>query len=301
MGIYIEIFHTAFSEYWHNLISEILFSSDYVPWYKSYFYWLTGLSITVWILELAAPWRKGQAPFRKDFWLDGFYLFFNSYLFPLSGYHALSLTGVVVFNDLIGIFGMSDITIIRITQLPKWAQLITMFIIADFVHWNIHRLLHRLPFLWEFHKVHHSVEILGFAAQLRFHWMETVVYKCLQYIPLSMIGFEIKDFFIIHLIALLIGLLNHANLKITYGPCKYFLNNPVMHIWHHAKKLPALHGVNFGISLSLWDYLFRTAYVPESGRDIKLGFHQDELFPQTFLGQILYPMNRQSHTFHSAN
>ncbi|KAA3604008.1 MAG: fatty acid hydroxylase family protein [Candidatus Scalindua sp. AMX11] len=295
MEKYIEIFLSAFTGYWHNLRTEILFSSNYAPWYKSYFYWLIGLSIIVWVMELAAPWRRGQAVLRKDFWLDGFYLFFNSFLFPLIGYYALSSTGVELFNDLIGIFGMSDIPSIQISQFPKWVQLITMFFLADFVHWNIHRLLHRSSLLWEFHKVHHSVKILGFASHLRFHWMETVIYKSLQYIPLSLIGFGVKDFFTIHLIALLIGHLNHANLKITYGPFKYLLNNPVMHIWHHAKKLPNRYGVNFGISLSLWDYLFRTAYLPKSGRDIELGFHHDDLFPQTFFGQILYPFNKRSH------
>ncbi len=300
MGKYIETLFFTFSEYWHNLGSEILFASDYSPWYKSYFYWLVGLSIAVWVLELVAPWRKEQPVLRKDFWLDGFYLFFNSFLFPLIGYHALSHLGVELFNDLLGIFGLNDITVIQTTALPKWVQLMTMFFLADFIHWNIHRLLHRSPMLWEFHKVHHSVEILGFAAHLRFHWMETVIYKSLQYIPLSIIGFSVKDFFIIHLIALLIGHLNHANVQITYGPFKYLLNNPVMHIWHHAKKLPTRYGVNFGISLSLWDYLFRTAYIPKSGRDIKLGFQHDENFPQTFFGQIFYPLNRRSYVQNSS-
>jgi sterol desaturase/sphingolipid hydroxylase (fatty acid hydroxylase superfamily) len=30
-----------------------------------------------------------------------------------------------------------------------------------------------------------------------------------------------------------------------------------MHIWHHSKKIPNKYGVNFGISLSLWDYIFK--------------------------------------------
>lgn len=67
-----------------------------------------------------------------------------------------------------------------------------------------------------------------------------------------------------------------------------------MHIWHHAKALPQAHpnGVNFGISLSLWDYIFRTNYIPKSGRDIVLGFVGDESFPKSFVGQECYPLKK---------
>ena len=170
-----------------------------------------------------------------------------------------------------------------------------MFVLADFMQWNIHRLLHYSPWLWEFHKVHHSVEQLGFAACLRFHWMETVIYKSLQYIPLAMIGFGLDDFFILHIVTIVLGHINHANVKITYGPLKYLINNPVMHLWHHAKELPAGNskGVNYGISLSLWDYLFGTAYIPNENEYVPLGFEQSEEFPKTFLQQLTHPWKKK--------
>ena len=161
-----------------------------------------------------------------------------------------------------------------------------MFIIADFIQWNTHRLLHAVPKLWEYHKLHHSVEEMGFAAHMRYHWMETIIYKSIQYIPLAMLGFGIKDFFVLHIIAVAIGHLNHSNINISYGPLKYILNSPTMHIWHPAKDLPVKSGVNFGISLSLWDYLFKTAYIPKSGRDIELGFEDIESYPKDFVGQV---------------
>jgi sterol desaturase/sphingolipid hydroxylase (fatty acid hydroxylase superfamily) len=72
---------------------------------------------------------------------------------------------------------------------------------------------------------------------------------------------------------------------------KYVLNNPKMHIWHHAKKLPKEFpkGMNYGITLSIWDYLFRTAYVPSDGRDIELGFEGVETYPEGFLEQQIRP------------
>ena len=65
-----------------------------------------------------------------------------------------------------------------------------------------------------------------------------------------------------------------------------------MHIWHHAKTLPNKYGVNYGLSLSIWDYMFRTAYIPKNGRDEKLGFAGDEAFPKTFLHQAIYPFKK---------
>lgn len=222
-------------------------------------------------------------------------MFFNFFLFSLVGYNALSNIGVQAFNDFLSLFGITNIVALNVATWPKWTQLLTMFIIADFIQWNVHRLLHKVPALWEFHKVHHSVKEMGFAAHLRFHWMETIIYKSIQYIPLAMIGFGIDDFFLIHIFTVAIGHLNHSNLYITYGPLKYLFNNPAMHIWHHAKHLPdGSYGVNYGLSLSIWDYLFGTVYLPSSGRDIELGFPKDENFPKRFFTQITYPFIKKN-------
>lgn len=283
---YIKIIGDSYYGYWNYLVSEMFY-----PSWHNYFWWLLGLSVGVWLLEIFLPWREKQAIFRKDFWLDGFYMFFNYFLFSLIAYNAISNVAVEAFNDFLGFFGISNTVAIHIDTWPRWTQFMLMFVVADFIQWNVHRMLHRVPVLWEFHKVHHSVEQMGFAAHLRFHWMETIIYKTVQYIPLAMIGFGLADFFIMHIFTTAIGHLNHANLKITYGPLKYILNNPVMHLWHHAKTLPKdkKYGVNYGITLSLWDYVFKTDYIPHEGKDEPLGFEGMEDFPKTFWTQISYP------------
>jgi sterol desaturase/sphingolipid hydroxylase (fatty acid hydroxylase superfamily) len=252
------------------------------------------LSLMVWGLELLFPWRRNQAVFRKDFWLDGFYMFFNFFLFSLVGYNAVSNIAVELFNSFLNRFGVENIVAIEIGSYPIWVQFLIMFVVADFIQWWVHVLLHRVSWLWQFHKVHHSVKEMGFAAHLRYHWMETIVYKSVLYIPLTMIGFGIDDFFILHAFTVLIGHLNHANIPLTYGPLRYVLNNPAMHIWHHAKKVPESHpyGINFGISLSIWDYIFGTALIPHSGRDIVLGFEDVEYYPDGFFKQMMKPFKK---------
>jgi len=283
---YWNIFINSFSGYWNYLINEILH-----PNWHNYFYWLIGLSVLVYALEIILPWRKNQAKIRKDFWLDAFYMFFNFFLFSLIIYNGVSNVAVELFSDFLGLFGIENWVAIQLGNLPVWSQLLIMFVVADFIQWNVHRQLHAHSWLWKFHQLHHSVKEMGFAAHLRFHWMETVVYKSVLYVPLSMLGFGIDDFFVVHIVAVLIGHLNHANVDFNYGVLKYLFNNPKMHIWHHAKELPKGRekGVNFGISLSIWDYLFGTNYIPTDGKDIELGFEGDDQFPENFVDQMKIP------------
>jgi len=71
---------------------------------------------------------------------------------------------------------------------------------------------------------------------------------------------------------------------------KIIFNSPEMHIWHHSYNLPEerRYGINFGLTLAIWDYIFGTAHIPHDGRDIKLGFPGVEEFPTTFVDQNLH-------------
>jgi len=284
MEKYIDAFVNAFVSSTEWTWNSILFD---VPWYTNYFWGLTAISLVVWGLEIAFPWRKNQSIIRKDFWLDGFYMYFNFFLFAIAISGFYNVLGVL-FND-IGISSKS-LTILNVSSLPQWAQLLIFFIILDFVQWFTHVLLHKYAFLWKFHKVHHSVKEMGFAAHLRYHWMENILYKPLKTLGVMVLGgFEPEQAYIVHFAAISIGHLNHANIKITWGPLKYIFNNPVMHLYHHAYTLPkGSYGINFGISLSLWDYIFKTNYIPEDSGTIELGFPGDENFPQDFVHQNLY-------------
>lgn len=284
MGKYFDAFVGSFMGTvdwtWKSIIFE-------VPWYTNYFWGLVVISLVVWGLEIAFPWRKEQSIIRQDFWLDGFYMFFNFFIFSIviSGvYQILEL----FFADIN--ITMKSLAIIDIAKWPMVVQLLVFFIVLDFVQWFTHVLLHKYPFLWKFHKVHHSVKEMGFAAHLRYHWMENILYKPLKTFGVMILGgFEPAQAYIVHFTAISIGHLNHANIKITWGPLKYFLNNPVMHLYHHAYTLPeGRYGVNYGISLSLWDYLFNTNYIPESSGKIEIGFKGDDQFPKDFIGQNTY-------------
>ncbi len=333
MEKYITAIQAAYSGYANYLWADLTH-----PTWESYFYWLTGISVFFFIMELLRPWRKEQPKFRKDFWLDAFYMYFNYFLFSLILFAGLSSVGVVMFGQLIGLLGWKNIVAIHLDNLPQWAQLLILFVTADFIQWWTHRLLHRVAWLWEFHKVHHSIEQMGFAGHLRYHWMENIVYKLTQFIPLSMLGFDLKDLFAMYMFNTVVGHFNHANVTVSprisggvvggvvgmaiavnafeiglvpnpsvgmgvlivlagvaFGSLvlsyvmRYLFNSPEMHIWHHAEEMPKHlpYGINFGLTLGIWDYLFKTAYIPHDGRDIRLGFPGLARFPKHFLGQLI--------------
>ena len=285
---YIDVFLRSFADFGSYTWREITFQTT--PWYVNYFWWLIALSAVVWALEIAFPWRKSQSAFRKDFWLDTFYMFFNFYLFKLVIFIAFSNVTEMVFKDLVG-GDLSRFQIFSIADMPGWQQLLIFFVVTDFIQWFTHVMLHRFEWLWQFHQVHHSVKEMGFAAHLRYHWMENVFYTPMKYIAVMLIGgFTPEQAYIVFYAAIAIGHLNHANVKITYGPLKYILNNPVMHLWHHAYNLPEgkRHGINFGISLSIWDYLFGTHAIPKTDANIELGYPGDDNMPKGFFGQLLH-------------
>lgn len=289
MNTYINAFVNAFNGTVDWTWKSILFD---VPWNTNYFWGLIAISILVWVLEIIFPWRKEQSIIRKDFWLDAGYMFFNFFVFSIviSGFYKvleLLFASMNITSKSLAAFNISD--------WPVWIQLFVFFIILDFVQWFTHVLLHRYPFLWRFHKVHHSVKEMGFAAHLRYHWMENIFYKPLKTFGVMLIGgFEPEQAYIVHFITIAIGHLNHSNIKITWGPLKYVFNNPVMHLYHHATLLPkGKNGVNYGISLSIWDYIFKTDYIPESSGAVEIGFKGDETFPDSFIGQNTYGFKKK--------
>jgi len=266
---------------WRNIVFE-------VPWSQNYFWGLTLISLTVWTAEQVFPWRKEQKAFRHDFWLDAFYMYFNFFIFSIviSGFYAV-LTKLFLHAGLT----MQSLSIVDLSQWHPVAQLLIFFVVLDFLQWATHKILHRVPFLWRFHQVHHSIKEMGFAGHLRYHWMENVLYKPLKTVGLMLIGgFEPQHAFVVHFFTIVIGHINHSNLRLDYGPLRYILNNPVMHLYHHAYNLPKEHqyGMNFGLTLSIWDYLFKSAYVPERSGKVKLGYKGDENIPTSFKGQLTH-------------
>ncbi|MDH3197207.1 MAG: sterol desaturase family protein [Candidatus Krumholzibacteria bacterium] len=261
---------------------------------RGYFFWLLVASALCLILERIWPWRKRQRMLRRQFAQDLFWLFFNGHY-----------VGVLVASAAAFLFAWALPVIDRakalnlIADQPLLVQVTVFFLLKDLLEWTVHILLHRVSWLWEFHKLHHSIRELDWIGNFRFHWMEVVVYKSLTYFPLIVLGIDGRVVLVIAVVGTLIGHLNHSNLNISWGPLRYVINSPRMHVWHHDHDWPddRRYGVNFAICLSVWDWIFGTAYWPSREQSPEqqpqqLGFPGDQRFPRSLLGRIIYPLSR---------
>ncbi len=254
-------------------------------------YWVALLlcSLLVAGAEALRPWRR-QKRLRRWLWSDLVHLVFNGHFL---GVILAVLTGKWVLpwlEPLLHRIGMDRAVAAR---WPLWLQFCVALFGLDFIQWNVHRLLHRVPFLWCFHQVHHSVTDgeMDFIVSFRFHFMEVVVYRTAMYLPLVFFGFGGNALFLVAVVGTLIGHLNHSNLDLGHGRWRYVLNSPRMHLWHHDADAAPDEVGNFGIILSAWDYLFGTARVPGAAPR-RLGFPGVEQFPRTFFGHELWPLSR---------
>jgi sterol desaturase/sphingolipid hydroxylase (fatty acid hydroxylase superfamily) len=246
------------------------------------------LAFVAW--ETLFPWRPRQKRWRAGAGVDLFYTAFNYLLFwMLIGTAVCELTSVVFRDALRHGFGIEHLVALRLEALPVWLRYVALLLALDFTSWLGHWMLHRFDFLWEFHKVHHSARSLDVMNAGRIHFVEKLFYPFVFYVPMSLIGFAVQDTFVVSMFVAVFSAFTHANVKFPLGPLKYVLNNPQIHLWHHAAAVDRKRNVNYGDALCLWDYLFGTAYLPDDRNEIELGFEGIDEYPTTFGGQLVRP------------
>jgi len=251
--------------------------------------WLVCLAVLFTVLERIAPWRRGQRLLRPEIGQDVFWLAFNGYV--LGALFGGAFMGIesVLSRGLAAVCGCVPEQLRLIGRLPLPLQILVVLILTDFIEWLVHNALHRIGFLWRVHRVHHSIRRMDWIGNFRFHWLEILVYRTVKYLPLAALGARWEAVLVVAVFATAIGNLNHANLNVSFGPLRYVLNSPRMHIWHHDADRPG-PGVNFGIVLSVWDWLFRTAYMPpDQDGPAALGFRGMEDVPASLPMRFFLP------------
>ena len=257
----------------------------------SYFYWLLGTSAAFILLERLFPWRREQRVLRPGWLRDLGFLGLNGHFFSLL---TAALTGTAALGATKALHSLG--VQLEGSPVPGWpflAQFLVFLVLADFLQWCIHNLLHRVPWLWAFHKVHHSITTMDWIGNWRFHWMEIVVYKLIQWLPLAWLNASPDAVLAVTVVTTIWGDFNHANLDVGLGPLGCVLNSPRMHLWHHDQSDEGGTAKNFGIVLSAWDFLFGTAYWPRQRSPEQLGYPGMQEMPQSLPGQVFWPLTRR--------
>ena len=254
----------------------------------TYWKWLVAISVAFALAERLRPARRAQRGVRPQLGNDLVYLAFNGHFFAVLsgavlGWIGWSKWGASKAPAPLAPFGVS------IAEWPPVLQFVVLLVAADFLQWCIHRLLHAVPFLWQFHKVHHSIHHMDWAGNFRFHWVEVVVYRSLLFLPLTLLGGSGSVLFAVAVFATAWGHFNHSNLDLGIGRLGYVFNSPRMHLWHHDASDEGGTAKNFGIVLSVWDWLFGTAYWPLEREPDRIGYPEDGEMPADVVSQLAFP------------
>jgi sterol desaturase/sphingolipid hydroxylase (fatty acid hydroxylase superfamily) len=237
-----------------------------------YSLFLAASGLVLSLAERIWPRDPRQHFLRRGFALDLFYLFLNAEIVGASVAiwitRYLPSSAILPFRDLLHLNGIAAQSI--------GLQLFVLLISKDFLQWNVHNLMHRVPLLWQFHRTHHSSTNMDWLSNWRFHWVEIVVYQAVLYIPATLLGFSEEATYGCAIISTAVGHFAHANLRLRIGPIKYILNCPEMHSWHHVHPDYGPQNRNFAITFTLWDWLFHTAYLPSHDPE-RLGVRQAEV------------------------
>ncbi len=253
-----------------------------------YWWWLAGLSVLFVALERLHPARRAQPWLRRGLLTDLAWLVLNGHF--LGVWIALASRPLVErFIVWLDALGLRDTLFADAASSWHWAaQLVVAFVVLDFIQWCVHVTLHRVPALWAFHRVHHSVREMDWIANFRFHFAEPVLYKAAMYLPLVYFGFRGDVLFAIAVFGTAWGFFNHANIDVRLGLLEKVFNSPRMHLWHHHDE-PGRGPCNYGIVLSVWDWIFGTAWLPERP-PTRLGFDDVEHYPVSLPGALLRPL-----------
>lgn len=177
---------------------------------------------------------------------------------------------------------------------------VTLFIFSDFTRYWLHRFLHTIPFLWEFHKVHHSAKVLNPLTFYRIHPVENILFG-FRYS--FVIGFVTGIF--IYFFGSKIGLYEvlganififvfstlGANLRHSHIPLSYFsflekwLISPKQHQIHHSTKY---FDKNYGGYLAIWDRVFKTLKLSNEVRILKFGIRKEQMSSYNSLSSLIF-------------
>ena len=258
--------------YWPFLLSTLLIG--WIAWR----FWSSGRGF-----KGLAAWKEFRARFlgREILWhpsarVDYRYYLLNAVLVPLA-LGGVWLHAEGVSSVLAQALGPAPARALDPDYLPvaRLAYTLLFFLAYDFGRFVAHCLLHDVPWLWEFHKVHHSAEVLTPLTAARVHpfdlalmaWVPalftgTLTWAFHRWIDPAIAFYSFLGMHVLLWVFSLVDNLRHWQVWISYGnTLNHWLISPAHHQLHHSAQ--AEHwGCNRGFELALWDRLYGTLLVP---------------------------------------
>ncbi len=170
-------------------------------------------------------------------------------------------------------------------------QFLEITLLTDLVQYWVHRAFHRIPWLWKFHAVHHSAQVMDWLASSRMHVLEIVLLRAFTVIPMYVLGFSEPALYMYLLFVFFLSAMVHSNLRIRFRFLDRLVVTPRFHHWHHGIEQEAVD-VNFAVHFPFLDRIFGTYHYPADGRWPSGYGIADHPVPKGVWRQFLHPFVR---------
>lgn len=185
-----------------------------------------------------------------------------------------------------------------------------LFLLDDFTRFLLHWLLHKVPLLWHFHKVHHSAQVLTPITVYRIHPVESALYAMRLLLSQAMaigLGFyllghklSVYDILGANIVIFIFNVLG-ANLRHSHvwfswpAVIERWLISPAQHQIHHSRA-NCHRDKNFGTVLAIWDRLFGCLILSQNSKVFAFGI-RDNMVNRSLLSLYLTPIIDATNTF----
>lgn len=258
------------------------------------------LAFSVYIKNVGRDWTitgfvkfvfPKQVWLSRSSWIDYSYFILNAFIMFLLFAPAIALVYPKVIS--IGFDGLQAVSFPALNSAPSGVNVVYFFcliLVGDFMIFMGHYLQHKVPFLWQFHKVHHAAEVLNPMTLYRQHPVDLILAGVLFGIGTALVHvffsyvfstpFSIWTLGSLNVVLLLFYLggynLRHSHIRLSFGRIlDRFLVSPAQHQLHHS-SIYKHFDKNMGLVFAIWDRLFGTHYIPAKNEYIEFGLPNEE-------------------------
>jgi sterol desaturase/sphingolipid hydroxylase (fatty acid hydroxylase superfamily) len=239
-----------------------------------------------WVVELIIPLVKFDYKKLKHAGINMVFL-------------AMDVSLNLIFGILsVGVFiwlSKNQFGVLNMVDLPIWVELLIAIAVLDFsAQYLVHYLLHKVPFMWRFHMVHHSDTTVDATSATRHHPGDYAFREVFALIVIVLFGIPLAYYLFYRMATVFFTYFTHANF---YMPKKldkiisYVFVTPNMHKFHHHFEMPWTD-TNFGNIFSIWDRMFGTLTYDDPKKVIFGLDLLDSSKDQDILYQLKIPFNK---------
>lgn len=243
-------------------------------------------------LQFLFPKRVWSHP---SAWLDLRYAVFHKLV---SHFLILGLTAgavaigyrIVSGGQAFAMLFVADTTTHPLGWVVSVAFMCVLMAVVDLTAWGIHYLQHRVPLLWQFHKVHHSAEVMHPVSNFREHPVDNLAYGFFTGLAYgACFAVSVRWFGMVPSVPTLFGLpllmflfnicaynLRHSHVWLRWpGRWSAIFPSPAHHHVHHSCH-PDHIDKNFAFMFPVWDVLMGTYIMPKDNRDVRFGVPEEQ-------------------------